>query len=466
MTSADSTRVWGLDARRVHDLYWAARGVQVVRPGQPADPKGPQAFLLLRSQQGIFARAQPWLKRLAWAGSSALSVRIDDRSRLEYRERVISDNDGNVVRIQRIYPRQHGDGVSIARVVMTTDASLARTWAALTPDTERWSALKTGSLKDRRQTWAVWRAGGRLFDLSDANRRDEMLSLLVRTWKEPGRVIPGIYQFKPGVWMHESIRLPPEARLVAPLWIGASGDVRSRSPIIGPRIVADARRCEAPAGVDWEQLRLPTFPLVPRIRGGMSRRASKRAFDIAFSLGVLTMTAPIYPFLILAVLIEDGRPVFFGHRRQTIGGREFQCWKFRTMVKNAEQLKVALQGQNVCDGPQFYIVNDPRLLRVGAVMRKFQLDELPQFVNVLMGHMSVVGPRPSPDKENQFCPAWREARLSVRPGITGLWQVRRTRVAETDFQEWIRYDLEYVQHQSWRMDMWIIIRTIARILGR
>ncbi len=77
--------------------------------------------------------------------------------------------------------------------------------------------------------------------------------------------------------------------------------------------------------------------------------------------------------------------------------------------------------------------------------------------------MSVVGPRPSPDKENQYCPAWREARLSVRPGVTGLWQVRRTRAPETDFQEWIRYDLEYVTHESWRLDVWIILQTIRKI---
>ncbi|MFG0257714.1 MAG: sugar transferase, partial [Phycisphaerales bacterium JB043] len=87
------------------------------------------------------------------------------------------------------------------------------------------------------------------------------------------------------------------------------------------------------------------------------------------------------------------------------------------------------------------------------------------FWNVLLGHMSVVGPRPSPDKENQYCPAWREARLSVRPGVTGLWQVRRTREPETDFQEWIQYDLEYVQHQSWKLDLWIIIQTVRHIIG-
>jgi len=182
------------------------------------------------------------------------------------------------------------------------------------------------------------------------------------------------------------------------------------------------------------------------------------------SMGVLAGTMPLYPFIMLAIYIEDGRPFFFAHRRQTLGGREFPCWKFRTMIKDADRLKEQLQAQNVCDGPQFFIENDPRLLRCGRLLRRLQMDELPQFWNVLRGHMSIVGPRPSPDKENQFCPAWREARLSVRPGITGLWQVRRTRLPETDFQEWIRYDLEYVQRQSWSMDIWIIIETVRRIL--
>src|SRR5690606_37334355 len=163
-------------------------------------------------------------------------------------------------------------------------------------------------------------------------------------------------------------------------------------------------------------------------------------------------------------MIEDGWPVFFAHRRQTIRGREFPCFKFRTMCRDAERMKAALAAVNACDGPQFFMQEDPRLLRVGRFLRRYQLDEPPQFWNVLLGHMSVVGPRPSPDGENQFCPAWREARLSVRPGVTGLWQIRRTREPLTDFQEWIRYDLEYVMQQSLRLDLWVIRQTVLSIL--
>lgn len=179
---------------------------------------------------------------------------------------------------------------------------------------------------------------------------------------------------------------------------------------------------------------------------------------------MLAVTVPFYPLVMLAIAVEDGTPFFFAHRRQTLGGREFPCLKFRTMRRDAEKIKAELMTVNAADGPQFFMENDPRVTAVGRFCARFQIDELPQFINVLLGHMSVVGPRPSPDKENQYCPAWREARLSVRPGVTGLWQVSRTREPQTDFQEWIRYDLEYVQHQSFIGDLRIIIRTIRTII--
>jgi lipopolysaccharide/colanic/teichoic acid biosynthesis glycosyltransferase len=136
------------------------------------------------------------------------------------------------------------------------------------------------------------------------------------------------------------------------------------------------------------------------------------------------------------------------------------------MRKDAEKLKAILKKKNQADGPQFFIENDPRLTRVGRFLRKYNLDELPQFWNVLSGDMSVVGPRPSPHKENQFCPPWREARLSVRPGITGLWQIMRTRRSGSDFQEWIKYDLEYVERRSTWLDLHIITKTVAILLGK
>ncbi len=217
---------------------------------------------------------------------------------------------------------------------------------------------------------------------------------------------------------------------------------------------------------------IETRPLVPaavRLPGGIVARPeprSVRVFNVAVSALALSMVLPLFPLIMLAIWLEDGRPFFFGHVRQTRGGRNFTCWKFRTMCRDAERLKSQLERENVCDGPQFHIADDPRLLRIGRLLRRFHLDELPQLWNVLRGDMNLVGPRPSPDDENQFCPAWREARLSVKPGLTGLWQIRRTRAPMLDFQEWIRWDLEYVQRRSWRLDLWIMWRTAVSMLSR
>ena len=134
------------------------------------------------------------------------------------------------------------------------------------------------------------------------------------------------------------------------------------------------------------------------------------------------------------------------------------------MRRDAESMVASLSQMNKADGPQVFIEDDPRVTRIGRLLRKFQLDELPQFWNVLTGDMSVVGPRPSPDRENQYSPAWREIRLSVRPGITGLWQVERTRRPGEDFQEWIKYDIRYVRNATFLLDMKIILKTAVNII--
>ena len=189
-------------------------------------------------------------------------------------------------------------------------------------------------------------------------------------------------------------------------------------------------------------------------------RFCKRAMDIVISLGVLTLL--FVPLLFVAWLIKvtSRGPVFFAHPRQGRGGKEFKCIKFRTMVKEADDQQAALRQKNEVDGPQFKIEHDPRLTPIGGWLRRFNIDEIPQFMNVLLGQMSLVGPRPSPDRENQNCPAWRRARLSVRPGITGLWQVLRLRSPRaSDFQEWIYYDIEYVRHCSLWLDCLLLLYT-------
>jgi len=186
----------------------------------------------------------------------------------------------------------------------------------------------------------------------------------------------------------------------------------------------------------------------------------KRAGDTLLAGVLLVVLAPV--FVIVAILIKrnSAGPILFGHKRQGLNGREFRCWKFRTMIDGAESMQNELRLHNEVDGPQFKIARDPRLTRVGATLRRYNLDELPQLFNVLFGQMSFVGPRPSPDRENQLCPGWRRTRLSMRPGITGLWQVLRLRhESESDFQEWIYYDVEYARHRSFWLDLQIMLHT-------
>lgn len=192
----------------------------------------------------------------------------------------------------------------------------------------------------------------------------------------------------------------------------------------------------------------------------------KRFFDIIFSVWVLLFFLPVFPVIALVIKLTSSGPVFFGHNRQGLHGKEFKCWKFRTMLVGADNLQAALRVRNEVDGPQFKIENDPRINGVGHFLRETCLDEIPQFFNVLCGQMSLVGPRPSPEKENSLCPPWRDARLSVRPGITGLWQICRTRQQAQDFQEWVYYDTQYVKTLSWKKDLWICLATVKELAIR
>ena len=189
----------------------------------------------------------------------------------------------------------------------------------------------------------------------------------------------------------------------------------------------------------------------------------KRIADFIASLAVIILFAPIFPVIALVIKINSPGPVFFKDRRQGLQGKEFNCLKFRTMIIGADKIQDKLRFVNQLDGPHFKIKDDPRISTVGKFLRDTCIDEMPQFFNVLLGQMSVVGPRPSPKSENTICPSWRYARLSVRPGITGLWQVCRTREVSKDFQEWIYYDTKYVRSLSLKKDLWICWRT-ARLL--
>jgi len=299
-----------------------------------------------------------------------------------------------------------------------------------------------------------------------------MVRDLTRVWAGPGWTIGRAGEVAAGVWADRTVAIDAGARFVGPVWIGAGRRVDPKMTLIGPLVLWDDPAARpAPDPVTWPLGAPRPSPLHKRIDPltNSARRIGsffKRSFDLVFSVVALAVTLPFYPLIMLAIWLDDGRPFFFAHRRETIGGREFPCFKFRSMHSNAERMKQQLVHHNQADGPQFYMAKDTRVTRVGRLLRKTRLDEWPQFFNVLVGHMSVVGPRPSPFKENQFCPPWREARLSVRPGITGLWQVSRRRDrGETDFQEWIYYDVQYIKKQSIWLDVKIFFKTFGALLG-
>jgi lipopolysaccharide/colanic/teichoic acid biosynthesis glycosyltransferase len=190
----------------------------------------------------------------------------------------------------------------------------------------------------------------------------------------------------------------------------------------------------------------------------------KRFADIAAALIVLLLFAPVLPVIVLVIKLTSPGPVFFIDLRQGLHGKVFNCLKFRTMLVGANEIQDKLRELNQMDGPQFKMTNDPRLSPVGKFMRDTYLDEVPQFLNVLLGQMSVIGPRPSPESENTLCPSWRDARLSVRPGITGLWQICRTRLSGRDFQEWIYFDIKYIRELSLKTDLWIFWQTAVKMI--
>ena len=194
-------------------------------------------------------------------------------------------------------------------------------------------------------------------------------------------------------------------------------------------------------------------------------RFGKRIVDITGSILILILFAPVFPIIAIAVKLTSAGPVFYKAKRQGLHGKEFDCLKFRSMMASADAMQEKLRVANQVDGPQFKMEDDPRITIVGKFLRNTYLDEIPQFVNVLLGEMSVVGPRPSPDEENSLCPVWRDARLSVRPGITGLWQVCRTRLPGQDFQEWIYYDTRYIRELSLCSDVLVAWRTATKLIS-
>jgi lipopolysaccharide/colanic/teichoic acid biosynthesis glycosyltransferase len=190
--------------------------------------------------------------------------------------------------------------------------------------------------------------------------------------------------------------------------------------------------------------------------------ALKRVIDIVGATAALAALSPVLLFVAVSILATMGRPILFSQDRVGYHGRRFRMHKFRSMVNGAEQARDALSTQNEMDGPVFKISADPRITPFGRFIRKYSLDELPQLFNVLNGSMSLVGPRPLPVKEQQQISGPMRRRLSMKPGITGLWQVSGR--SNLSFEEWMRLDLEYIDNFSLRLDLELLLRTVPVVL--
>ena len=190
---------------------------------------------------------------------------------------------------------------------------------------------------------------------------------------------------------------------------------------------------------------------------------TKRVLDMLFCVAALPLALPLMGFCAALIWLEDPGPVIFAQWRTGKQGRRFRMYKFRTMMKDAENLKRRYEHLNELTWPDFKISRDPRVTRMGRVLRRTSLDELPQLLNVLKGEMSLVGPRPTSFDARHYSLPHTE-RLEVQPGITGLWQISGR--SDIDFDERVKLDVEYIRRRSLEFDMRILMKTVASVVLR
>lgn len=416
------------------------------------------------------------------------------------REFVHCDDQGMIRRISRYYDQVTNSRIDAIAYSVIPFASL--------------SGSRFDSLADMRAALSAWGVLSRdvpiasaIVDLSEEHgylTLNEHLALQAAAAAVPR---PGFERRGESLVAHDA-QVDADARLIGPVVIQSGVRVRGGATLVGPAVLGRNSTVEsgglvahsvltggvtvpgggvvrqrvlvsgAPSGAlsaqsdvqtpfDGQDVRLGADASVMR---DMDRRRSiypavKLALDVAVALVSLVVLAPLLAVIAVLVRLDSPGSAMFGHLREGRRGKLFRCWKFRTMVADAHLKQRELYSTNAVDGPQFKLHNDPRVTRVGAWLRATNLDELPQLFNILVGQMSLVGPRPSPFRENQICVPWRRARLSVRPGITGLWQICRDQRSEGDFHQWIAYDIMYVRHLSLLLDVKILIATLLTLGG-
>ena len=465
---APDALLWGLSPVELHDAYWRAHGVQCVRRYRREPPqRDADLFLLVEPDQLVLFDLFELADHIAWRKAAVTRVRVVDVTDQPYREQVDIDADGRARSVTRYY---HPRSRAAYRVMLTSKRRLMQIWMDAGTRRDAWKKIRATAgrrhIDNLRCEGACFAAGRRAEEAA-------MVGRLVAKWPRPDAAIEGIQELREGIWGSAATTLGEDRICVGPMWLGVQASRSADTCLIGPAWLPDTDHdpVSGARGVRVRDIREiePDPTRTSRQRADHRRPGyclAKRAFDLLMSSVGLLASLPVFCVVPILIILNDGFPVFYGHVRQTLGGRSFRCWKFRTMARNADVMKFALSKQNTCDGRQFFIRDDPRVTRIGRFLRRYHLDELPQLWNVLRGQMSLVGPRPSPDDENQLCPAWRELRLSVRPGITGLWQVKCTRQAGVDFQEWIQFDTEYVRCASFWLDLVILGRTIRKLFMR
>ncbi len=230
----------------------------------------------------------------------------------------------------------------------------------------------------------------------------------------------------------------------------------------------ETRRCDDAEGTRWLRVESADVEITaedPMIPQPYLRMAVKRGVDIIGASVGLIVTSPLIIGSMIAVKLTSPGPALFTQTREGWRGKPFTIYKLRTMVLDAEKIQINLRDSSQRDGPAFKIKKDPRVIRVGHFLRITCIDELPQLWNVLLGDMSLVGPRPLPWHESRACDRWHRRRLDVRPGLTCYWQVNKQK-AET-FDDWMRMDLRYVDEANLINDLRLIAQTVTvPILGR
>jgi len=422
------------------------------------------------------------------------------------REQVSSDENGHVRRVERLFNQISWPETADTSVVCSVLP------AKLIANTG------FGSLGELRSVLAVKGTLSRDVplhsDLIDPSQEHGFLALHEQLLLSAmGQERPPMYrEHSAGVWVGRDCRIENDVRLVPPIILQRDVQLERGATIVGPTLVGTgARVCSGaqiaqavlykgtvvgpgvsvchrtvsgtcneslagqaelpdpsepvgdPGWCDWHADNNAQIECLP----WHAQMAIKRLLDIVLSGITIVLLFPFMLLVALLIKLDSRGPVFFRHNREGKGGKEFACIKFRTMIPYAHTMQRELYKQNEVDGPQFMLQKDPRLTWLGRFLRATNIDESPQLFNVFVGHMSLVGPRPSPFRENQICVPWRRARLAVRPGITGLWQLCRSSDRTVgDFHEWIFYDMAYVRHFSLWLDLKLLVMTMVTLGGR